>query len=277
MTYYERIEQAVRFLKKHFGGSLHVDCSIVLGSGLGRLTDELEKPVTVGYRDIPGFGTVTIPGHRGELVFGRFAGKKCAVFSGRFHYYQGYSMQEVTLPIRVMKQLGVQTAVLTNSAGGINREFKPGDIMLIRDHINMMGSNPLRGIDSRYYGSPFVDMSAPYDPSLIGAAKEIAARDPSIGRLREGVYIAVSGPSYETSAEIECFRRAGADAVGMSTVPEVIVCAQEGIRVLGISIIANSATGVSKRPLSHEEVLETTGRTSTRVVKLIGEILRNVV
>ncbi len=273
-TYNLKIEGAVRFLKRRLPG--RAENAVILGSGLGKLAGEIKNDVRVPYRDIPGFGHATITGHKGELVWGSFAGKKILTFSGRFHYYQGYSMQEVTMPVRVMKQLGVKTAIITNSSGGINREFRPGDIMLIRDHINLLGYNPLIGVDSKYFRTPFVDMSEPYDHALISEVKKLAEKDPVIGKLREGVYIAVTGPSYETKAEIEFFARVGADAVGMSTVPEVIVCAQEGIRVLGISIIANRATGIKQGALSHEEVLEKTGRASDRVIHLIREIFKNV-
>jgi len=273
-TYCLKIEDAVRFLKRRLPGQ--TEYAVILGSGLGKLTGEMTNRVRVPYRDIPGFVNKTIPGHRGELVYGSFAGREILAFSGRFHYYQGYSMQEVTMPVRVMKRVGVKTAIITNSSGGINREFRAGDIMLINDHINLLGYNPLIGEDSGYFGTPFIDMSEPYDQALISKVKKLAEKDPGIGKLREGVYIAVTGPSYETKAEIEFFARVGADAVGMSTVPEVIVCAQERIRVLGISIIANSATGIKKSPLSHEEVLDTTGKASDRVIHLIREIFKNV-
>jgi len=272
--YCQSVEDAVHFLKNLLPGS--VKYAVMLGSGLGKLTGEMEDTVRVPYADIPGFSHATIPGHRGELSYGSFAGQKILVFSGRFHCYQGYALQEVTIPVRIMKRLGVQTVVLTNSSGGINRSFRAGDIMLIRDHINLLGNNPLIGADSGYFGTPFIDMSEPYDHTLISRVKELAAQDPAIGTLREGVYIAVTGPSYETKAEIKFFAHVGADAVGMSTVPEVIVCAQEGIRVLGISVIANSATGIKKGALSHEEVLDITGKASDRVIYLIREVFKNV-
>jgi purine-nucleoside phosphorylase len=250
--------------------------AMILGSGLGVVADELEDRVAIPYNEIPGFPPTTIFGQSGELLFGGLWGRDVLIFSGRFHLYQGYSMEEVTLPVRVAKRLGTEFMIITNACGGINEEYAQGDLMLITDHINFMGENPLTGIDTEVFGSPFVDMSNPYDHELTYRLWEAAAAAPQIGTVRKGTYIGVHGPSYETRAEISFFRRIGADAVGMSTVPEVIVCAQEGIRVVGISAVSNMAAGVQKTPLNHREVLENTARISSRLKLLIKELFTNV-
>ncbi|MFW6180265.1 MAG: purine-nucleoside phosphorylase [Spirochaetota bacterium] len=274
MSYASLVEEAAGFVRGRTSGP--ADCAVVLGSGLGALAGMLEEPAVLPYRDIPGFPRATIPGHRGELVTGRLGGRRLAVLNGRFHYYQGCSLQEVTLPVRVAARLGAGTCILSNAAGGINPELRSGDIMLIRDHINFMGDNPLRGLDPREFGTGFVDMSEPYDLRLLQEAARAAAADPRVGPLREGVYLAVAGPSYETRAEIDFFEKAGADAVGMSTVPEVIVCRQEGVRVLGISAIVNPATGRSRERLDHREVVRRAGEMSGRLTALIRLVVEHV-
>jgi purine-nucleoside phosphorylase len=196
--------------------------------------------------------------------------------NGRYHFYQGYSMQEITLPVRVAARLGAETCVVSNTAGGINPTFQAGDIMLINDHINFMGDNPLHGLDTRYFGTGFVDMSEPYDLALIERVKRAAAKDTEICELHQGVYIAVAGPSYETRAEIDFFEKIGADAVGMSTVPEVIVCNQEQVRVLGLSAIVNPATGRQEGRLAHEEVVRRAGEMSGRMTALIRMVVEHV-
>jgi purine-nucleoside phosphorylase len=273
-SYGEIVENASRAVRKRLGRE--VEIAMMLGSGLGGIADELEGRVAIPYGRIPGFPSSTVSGHSGELLFGVLWGRDVLIFSGRFHLYQGYSMQEVTLPVRVAKRLGTKFMIITNACGGINEEYAKGDIMLITDHINFMGANPLTGMDEAAFGSPFVDMSNPYDQELTRRLWETAAAVPVIGAVREGTYIGVHGPSYETRAEISFFRRIGADAVGMSTVPEVIVCAQEGIRVVGIAAVSNMAAGVQKTPLSHREVLENTAKMSDRLKLLIKELFTNV-
>jgi purine-nucleoside phosphorylase len=215
-----------------------------------------------------------IEGHKGEFIFGRMAQKNVILFNGRFHYYQGFTSEDITVNIRVAKKLGTETLIITNASGAINRGFRPGDLMLITDHINFMGTNPLIG-DSGH-GPIFIDMTEPYDLKLIEKVKKSALSIGEIGTLREGVYLAVHGPSYETRAEISFFEKIGADAVGMSTVPEVIVAAQGGIRVIGISVISNMACGLTSGKLSHSEVLDTMSRAGSRLGALIERIVGEV-
>ena len=238
---------------------------IVLGSGFNHVLSELEVDARVAYSKLAGFPKTSVTGHGGELLIGKLGGTPVIVLSGRAHYYEGYTMDQATFAVRTLAACGVKDLLLTNAAGGINRSFRAGDFMLLTDHINLMGTNPLRG--PALPGLPrFVDLSQAYDPALsalaITAAKKIRTR------LRRGVYLAVSGPSYETPAEIKAFARLGADAVGMSTVPETIVARQCGLRVAAISCITNLAAGISRSPLSHDEVLETGER-----VKNIGASL----
>ncbi|MBA7684569.1 Purine nucleoside phosphorylase 1 [subsurface metagenome] len=272
--YRDRLEKSVNYVQGKIGSKLKI--GLILGSGLGKVAEEINKKITIKYRDIPGFPISTVQGHKGELICGKFGGKNILLFNGRYHYYQGFSLQEVTLPVRVARRIGIETLIITNASGGISRDFKPGDIMLINDHINYMGANPLIGEDTASFGPLFVDMTEPYDRELIKRAKETAYRTTEIGELKEGVYLATSGPSYETRAEISFFKKIGADAVGMSTVPEVIVASQEGMKVLGVSIIANMACGMSRGKLSHNEVLKNINNVSSRVIIFLREIIRNL-
>ena len=270
-----RIEQAVGYLKDRIRGPLKA--AVILGSGLAGVADQLGAKETIRYGEIPGFlpgfgPSGLVQGHKGELLFG----EGTVIFNGRFHYYQGYPLSEVTFPVRISKRLGARVLVVTNASGGINRRLRPGSIMLITDHINCLGSNPLVGADPGEFGPLFVDMSEPYSRVLVEKAREISRRRPDIGRLAQGVYLATTGPSYETKAEIAFFRRIGADAVGMSTVPEVIVAAQEGMRVLGVSVIANMACGITKGRLSHAEVLSSVEKASRRVGELIRAVLEAI-
>lgn len=266
------IDDAVRHIRAQ--DPTDYPLGIILGSGLGALADSLAHPRRLSYRDIPHFPTSSVAGHSGTLVLGQLAGRPTAVMQGRVHYYEGYSPEDVVLPVRVLYRLGVRTLIVTNAAGGVNPEFNPGDIMLIRDHVNFMGFNPLRGRQAVEFGPRFPDMSQAYSPELADVARD-AARDIELP-LREGVYLAVSGPSYETPAEIRMFRHWGADAVGMSTVPEAIAAAQSGMRVLGLSCITNMAAGIQAHPLNHEEVIETTNRVREQFVKLLNRILERV-
>ena len=272
-SYEEKIRTAARYIEDKIGDSPKI--GIVLGSGLSRISEEVEDSTVIQYIDIHGFPSSMVRGHRGEIICGTWEGKRVMLFNGRFHYYQGYPIEDVVMPVRVAGALGVERIIITNASGGINRSFGPGDIMLISDHINLLGTNPLIGRDASEFGPIFVDMTQPYDANLIAEAKRVAKKL-GIEAIREGVYLATSGPSYETKAEIEFFHRIGADAVGMSTVPEVIVANQLGMKVLGISVIANMACGISQGSLSHGEVLENVDRASLRLVFLVREIIRNV-
>lgn len=244
--------------------------AIVLGSGLGGLVEEIDVVETVRYEDIPGFPTATVAGHAGALIAGTLAGKFVVALAGRFHVYEGHDIRLAAFPARVVHALGAPTFIVSNAAGGVNRLWQPGDLMLIRDHINMMFRNPLIGPlepgDLR-----FPDMSAPYDDALLSLARRVGAEQGIA--LREGVYAALLGPAYETPAEVRMLAALGADAVGMSTVPEVIAARAVGMRVLGVSCITNLACGLTSAPITHAEVLETGGRVAERFRRLIREIV----
>ncbi|MDI6688928.1 MAG: purine-nucleoside phosphorylase [Actinomycetota bacterium] len=246
---------------------------IVLGSGLGGLVDEIKDKKIIPYRDIPHFPIPMTPGHSGNLVSGKFEGKEVIVMQGRPHYYEGYTMKGITLPIRVFKELGVEILILSNAAGGLNPDFDVRDFMIITDHINLMGTNPLIGLNDPELGPRFLDMSQAYDRKLIEIAQKVA-REEGI-RLHKGVYVGVPGPSYETPAEIEFLARIGANAVGMSTVPEAIVANHAGLRVLGISCITDVVS--DKKKVTHEEVLVQAQKTEVNLRKLIKGIVRKVV
>jgi purine-nucleoside phosphorylase len=252
-TLYERAEHAARTIR-----ALRADDSrvgLVLGSGLGAFADDLEDAVSIPYEEIPGFARSTVEGHAGRLVLGKVDGASVVVLQGRFHFYEGYALEEVTFPIRVLGLLGIKALVLTNAAGGLNNSFSQGALMLISDHLNLMGTNPLLGANDPRFGTRFPDMSEVYDREFQEAAMA-EARDMKL-ELKRGIYAALTGPSYETPAEIRMLRALGADAVGMSTVPESIVARHMNIKVLGISCITNMAAGVLDRPIDHAEVMET--------------------
>lgn len=243
------------------------EIGLILGSGLGFFADDrIEVVGRLPYGEIEGFPVSTVPGHAGRFVYGTLAGKRVICMQGRFHYYEGYRMSELTLPIRLMHHIGVQTLFVTNAAGGINRDYTPGDFMMLSDHINFLGTNPLIGWQSDE-GVRFPDMTEVYDGALRCNIRNWAkAHD---FELKEGVYLATTGPSFETPAEIRAFAALGADAVGMSTVPEAIVARKFGMRVLGISCITNAAAGISKSELSHEEVSETADRVRPQFADLL--------
>ena len=250
------------------------EVAIILGSGLGELGEQIENAVAVDYGTLPGFPVSTAPGHKGRFLLGTLGGKAVVCMQGRLHYYEGHSMADVILPVRVMRMLGAKTLIVTNAAGGINTSFSVGDIMLIEDHINFMGRNPLVGANDETLGCRFPDMSFAYSPELRALAVRCAGE---IGtQLCKGVYLACSGPSYETPAEIRAFRILGADAVGMSTVPEVIAANHCGMRVLAFSLISNMAAGILRQPLTEEEVLEAGRQKGAEMQRLIVEILRNL-
>lgn len=268
MDMMERINGAAAAIEKAVGGA---QVGLILGSGLGESITSLTDTKTIAYKDIPGFPVPTVPGHSGEWVTGDMHGKRVAIMRGRFHYYEGYDIHDVVLPVRVMQKLGVQTLIVTNAAGGVNVDFDPGDLMLIRDTINYSGVNPLMGPNLDAFGPRFPDMSSEFDDALCGIARKCAARQGTT--LREGVYMWFSGPSFETPAEIRMARLLGADAIGMSTVPEVITARHGGMRVLGISCITNMAAGILDQPLNHEEVLETGDRVKEAFSGLIDAIV----
>jgi len=268
----EQIRTAAEFIAEKT--SVRPQIGLILGSGLGVLAEEIVNPVSIPYGEIPHFPVSTVEGHAGELIIGMLEEKPVVVMSGRFHLYEGHEPQKVTFPIRVMKELGVETIIVTNAAGGVNESFEPGDLMVIKDHINMMFRNPLIGPNDPHLGPRFPDMSQAYDPALRQLAHQVAEEQGF--RLREGVYTAVLGPSYETPAEIRMIRKIGGDAVGMSTVPEVIVARHAGIHVLGISCISNMAAGILPQPLSHEEVMETANRVKDKFIRLVKGIIRGM-
>jgi purine-nucleoside phosphorylase len=268
-TLYERAEHAARTLRARASDEVRV--ALVLGSGLGAFADELEGAESVPYGEIPGFARPTVEGHAGRLVMGRVGGVYVAAMQGRFHFYEGYALEEVTFPVRTLALLGASSLVLTNAAGGLNNSFEQGSLVLISDHLNLMGTNPLLGPNDARFGPRFPDMTEVYDREYQEAA---VAEAHAMGlELRRGIYAALSGPSYETPAEIRMLRLLGADAVGMSTVPEAIVARQMGLRVLGISCITNMAAGVLDKPINHEEVIET----GERVRETFAELLRRVI
>ena len=246
---------------------------VILGSGLGPFYEQLQPRTEVAYGDIPNFAASTVSGHAGKLVFGQLEGKSLIVMAGRFHYYEGYQLSQIVFPVRVMARLGVKTLVVTNAAGGINKAFSPGDLMLIDDHINMLGTNPLIGKNLDEFGLRFTDMSTAYTPHLKDLAMQAAAN--SID-LKRGVYLATTGPTYETPAEIRMMRVMGADAVGMSTIPEVIVARHCGLDIIGISCITNMAAGILNQPLSHEEVYDTAEKAKHKFIKLLSAIIARV-
>jgi purine-nucleoside phosphorylase len=265
----QAIEKAASYLRDKIATPPRI--GLILGSGLGVLADEIEKAVRIPYEQIPGFPVSTVEGHAGQLVYGQLEGAAVIAMQGRFHYYEGYRLDQVTFPVRVMKALGVKELIVTNAAGGVNERFQPGDLMIITDHINNMGNNPLIGPNDPELGVRFPDMTEAYSKRLRNIAKEVAAnlRIP----IQEGVYVANTGPSYETPAEIRMIRAIGGDAVGMSTVPEVIVARHAQIEVLGISCISNMAAGILDQPLTHDEVIETTERVKANFLRLVKGII----
>ncbi|MFD1018564.1 purine-nucleoside phosphorylase [Thalassobacillus hwangdonensis] len=247
---------------------------LILGSGLGVLADEITEPVVIPYSEIPHFPQSTVEGHKGQLVIGDLEGKQVIAMQGRFHYYEGYDMKQVTFPVRVMKELGIDTLFVTNAAGGVNESFQPGNLMIIEDHINNMGDNPLLGKNDNELGDRFPDMSQAYSRELIKHAE--ACADKLDLKIQKGVYVGNTGPSYETGAEVRMLRTLGGDAVGMSTVPEVIVASHAGIRVLGISCISNMAAGILDQPLTHDEVIETTAQVRQDFLSFVKETLKTL-
>lgn len=270
------LQKTVDFLREKISinlGDFQPEIGIVLGSGLGELADEY-CDLAVPYSEIPGFETSTVSGHKSKLVFAKINEKNVVMMQGRFHYYEGHSIQKVVYPIKVMKELGVNTLILTNAAGGVNPAFNPSDLMVITDHINFMGVNPLIGANDDSMGERFPDMSTVYTPSLVEYTKRTATK---LGiDLQEGVYIAFTGPSYETAAEVRMARAMGADAVGMSTVPEAIIAGWAKMNLIGISCICNSAAGVNNVVLSHNDVIHAANIAKDRFKMLVKEIIKGL-
>ncbi|ALS22756.1 purine-nucleoside phosphorylase [Paenibacillus naphthalenovorans] len=277
--YAEHIQESAQWISDRIDRR-SLDIGLVLGSGLGDMAAQVEDAVTIPYERIPHFPVSTVEGHAGQFVIGRLEGKSVIVMQGRFHYYEGYSMKKVVFPIYVMKQLGVRSLVITNAAGGMNRTFQAGDLMLITDHLNMTGDNPLIGINHPELGPRFPDMSEAYNREYRALAKQISEQ---IGhernepvRLQEGVYAGISGPNYLHPAELTMLARLGGDAIGMSTVGEVIAASHAGLKVLGISCITDMAIGEELEPLTHEQVVAVANRTKPVFIELVCRFVREV-
>jgi len=269
----EKIAQAAKYILDKIQKKPSV--ALVLGSGLGKFADELKNAVAIPYEEIPHFPISTVKGHAGRLVIGEAGGKQVIAMQGRFHYYEGYSMKEITFPMRVMMAVGVQDLIITNASGGLNRNFKVGDLMIMTDHMNHMGGNPLIGPNDDEMGTRFPPMQGVYTPELVEAAMQIGRQ---IGApVQRGVYVAVSGPNYETAAELRAFRILGANAVGMSTVPEVIVAVHGGIkRILGISCITDMATGEGHEDVNHEDVIAAAAAAQPYFLEIVRKMLERL-
>lgn len=263
------VQEAAEYVRARIGETPRI--GLILGSGLGGIAEVIEDKHVIPYGEIPHFVCSTAPGHKGQFVAGRFGGKPVICMQGRLHFYEGHALSDIIFPVRVMKQLGVTSLIVTNAAGGINTSFQVGDLMLIEDHINFMGTNPLIGPNDASFGPRFCDMTYTYTPALRQAVQEAAQ---SLGlTLQKGVYLGCTGPSYETPAEIRAFRTLGADAVGMSTVPEVIAASHCGLQVLAFSLITNMAAGILDQPLTEEEVIEIGNRRGSDLQRLITRIV----
>jgi purine-nucleoside phosphorylase len=269
---FPQVNESVAFLRERV--RVEPKVGVVLGTGLGRLGDRIEAAAVFPYHEVPNFPVSTVTGHRGRLVFGSLAGKTVMALQGRFHYYEGYDPKEITFPIRVMAALGVKTLVISNAAGGLNPRFRPGDLMLIRDHINLTGQNALRGENVDAWGPRFPDMTEPYTRKLVELAEAVALE---LGlKVHQGVYVGVTGPSMETAAETRFLRFIGADAVGMSTIPEVTVAVHAGLRVLGVSVITNVNLPDNYQPAPIEKVIATAESAEPTLERLMVEVLKRM-
>ncbi len=271
-NYMDKMNQTVDYIKEEVNEIPKL--AIILGSGLGSLADDITEKIVLNYKDIPNFPVSTVPGHKGELIFGKLEGVPIIAMNGRFHYYEGYDLKETTYPIRIFSLLGVKTLILTNAAGGINETFKKGDLMIINDQLGFFAESALRGPNMDEFGPRFIDMSTTYDKEYINILKEIMLN--LTGDYHEGVYAYMKGPTYETPAEIRALRVLGADAVGMSTVPEAIVAHHCGIKCAGITCITNMAAGVTQEILTHEDVKETAAKVEENFKKVISEFVKRV-
>jgi len=271
-NYYKKINDAANFVNEKF--SRKFDAAVILGSGLGKLMDSVNDREIVDYKDIPGFPVTTVEGHNGQLIVGNINGKNLLAMKGRFHYYEGYEIKDVVMPVRMFKKLGVKNLIVTNAAGGLNTAFQPGDLMVIKDHISLFAPSPLRGKNLTEYGTRFPDMTKTYNRVLIELAFNVSHE---LGiKLKEGVYAFVQGPMYETPAEIRALGILGADAVGMSTVPEVITANHSGMNVLGISCITNMAAGITDSSLNHEEVIAAAKKIEQDFSNLVINIISRI-
>ncbi len=272
MEYINNINKAYNYIKDKITQA--PDIGIVLGTGLGSLADYITEPIYIDYKDIPMFPISTVSGHAGRLIYGNLKGKKVIAMQGRFHYYEGYSMKDITLPIRVMSKLGIKILILSNACGGLNKEFTAGDIMLIEDHINFMGDSPLIGANLEEFGPRFPDMSQVYSKELLELCEEVANKINV--KVQKGVYCAISGPNYNTKAELRMLIKIGANTVGMSTVPEAMVAKHSGLKVLGLSCITDMALPDTLMPLSHEEVVRVAESAKPKFVSLIKNFIKEV-
>ncbi|MEC2070687.1 purine-nucleoside phosphorylase [Alkalihalophilus marmarensis] len=268
----EKIKQSATYLEGKIETKPQI--GLILGSGLGELADEIVDAVKIPYSDIPNFPVSTVEGHAGQLVIGKLHGKDVVAMQGRFHYYEGYTMQEVTFPVRVMKQIGVELMVVTNACGGMNKNFEPGDLMIITDQLNFTGDNPLIGANFEELGPRFPDMSSAYTTEYVDFVEK-TANNLDI-KVQKGVYAGVTGPTYMSGAELVMLRNLGGDVVGMSTVPEVIVASHASMKVIGISCITDMAIGEDLQGITHEEVVEVANRTKPKFIKLVKEIVSTV-
>lgn len=266
------IDKSINYIKEKINEKPEI--GIVLGSGLGDFADTIEDKIEIPYKEIPGFPVSTVKGHDGKLIFGKIDSKNVCVMKGRIHYYEGYDIKDVVYPIEVLAGLGIKTIILTNAAGGVNEEFEPADLMIISDHINLMGKNPLIGPNDEKVGPRFPDMTDLYNKELVEVAENSAKK---LGiNVKKGVYMYFTGPSYETAAEVRMARILGADAVGMSTVPEAIVARHRGLKILGISTITNMSTGILDTPLDHTEVVEVGKEVAGKFKELLMEIIEEI-
>ena len=266
----ERIEKAAAVIKAHSDETPRV--GVILGTGLGALADDIENPISIPFEDVPGFPGTTLSGHAGQVTLGQIAGVSIITFEGRYHAYEGHSINTITLPVRLIKALGAEILVVSNAAGCLNPQWARGDLMIIEDHINMMGINPLIGPNDDRLGPRFPDMCAPYDPQLLALAQEIAIKEGI--KAHQGVYLAVTGPNLETRAEYRFMRMIGADAVGMSTVPEVIVAVHAGLRVLGISIMTDLCLPDALGPVDIEEIIAVANAAGPKMTAIVREVIR---
>lgn len=272
---YEKAQEAADYIRSKYDKDIKI--ALVLGSGLGAFAEEAKNAVKIPYEEIPHFARSTVEGHAGRLVLGEIEGVSVAIQQGRFHFYEGYEMNDVVFPVRAFGVLGVETLILTNAAGGLRIGLRPGNLMLIRDHVNFIGTNPLRGANDSRFGPRFPDMTSVYSTELqelVSGEAERMAKERNIKPfMNRGVYCALSGPTYETPAEIHLLRLLGVDAVGMSTVPEAIAARHQGMKVIGISCITNMAAGISDEPINHQEVMET----GEKVAAIFKELLQRVI
>ena len=268
---WELVQQTVSYIKEKT--NFTPEYGVILGSGLGSFTDDFEVEFILPYGEIPNFPVSTVEGHKGALVFGTIGAKKVVAMQGRFHYYEGYSMQEVTFPVRVMKYLGVQKLIVSNASGGVNPNYKVGDIVIINDHINLVPEHPLRGKNDERFGPRFVNMSEPYSKRMISVAKQLAQKNNI--EVKDGIYLGLQGPTFETLAEYKMVKILGADCVGMSTVPEVIVARHMDLETFGVSVITDMGNEESIETISHDEVLEAARKAEPKVRMLIKELIQN--